>query len=144
MIEEALRLYPPAAVLSREAIADDEILGVRIPAGTVVSISPYVLHRRANLWTSPDAYDPSRFLGGARDRIDRFAYIPFGAGPRVCIGMAFSMQEAIIILANLLRTFRFELVEGHPVAPRQRVTLRPRDGMRMHVRRRESSGKNSI
>ncbi len=71
-----------------------------------------------------------------RDRIDRFAYIPFGAGPRVCIGMAFAMQEGIILLAHLLRAFRFELVEGHEVMPMQRVTLRPRSGMKMHVKKR--------
>ena len=104
----------------------------------MVVVSPYVLHRRRGLWDDPDAFDPSRFLGERRDRIDRFAYIPFGAGPRVCIGMPFALQEAIIILANLLRAFRFELVAGHPVMPQQRVTLRPRGGMRMHVRRRES------
>lgn len=136
VLDEALRLYPPAAVLSREAIADDEILGVAIPAGTVVSISPYVLHRRPNLWINPDAFDPSRFLGAARASIDRFAYIPFGAGPRVCIGATFSLQEAVVTLANLLRAFRFKLVEGHPVEPRQRVTLRPRAGMKMHIWRR--------
>jgi cytochrome P450 len=136
VFEEALRLYPPAAMLSRQAIADDEILGVRIPAGTVVVIAPYVLHRRRGLWDNPDAFDPSRFLPGRRDRIDRFAYIPFGAGPRICIGMPFAMQEATILLANLLRAFRFELVEGHPVMPQQRVTLRPREGMKMHARRR--------
>ena len=138
VFEEALRLYPPAAMLSRQAIADDEILGVPIPAGAVVSISPYVLHRRPSLWINPDAFDPSRFLGPNCDRIDRFAYIPFGAGPRVCIGMPFSLQEAIIILANLLRAFRFELMEGQEIAPQQRITLRPRGGMRMHVKRRES------
>ena len=136
--EEALRLYPPAAALTREAIADDEILGVRVLAGTVVAISPYVLHRRRGLWDDPDAFDPSRFLGERRERIDRFAYIPFGAGPRVCIGMPFAMQEAIIILANLLRAFRFDLVEGFAVMPQQRVTLRPRGGMKMHAKRRES------
>jgi cytochrome P450 len=136
VFEEALRLYPPAATLTRQAIADDEILGVRIPAGTVVAISPYVLHRRRGLWDNPDAFDPGRFLGERRERIDRFAYIPFGAGPRVCIGMAFATQEAIVILANFLRAFRFELVEGHQVMPQQRVTLRPRAGMKMHVKRR--------
>ncbi|RBP11438.1 cytochrome P450 [Roseiarcus fermentans] len=138
VFEEALRLYPPAAALSRQAIADDEILGVRIPAGTVVSIAPYVLHRRPNLWINPDAFDPSRFLGPARERIDRFAYIPFGAGPRVCIGMPFSLQEGVVILANLLRSFRFELVEGQRAEPLQRITLRPRGGLKMHVRRRDS------
>ena len=136
VFEEALRLYPPAAMLARQAIADDELAGVTIPAGTVVTVSPYVLHRRRGLWDQPDAFDPSRFLGERRNRIDRFAYIPFGAGPRVCIGMAFAMQEGIILLAHFLRAFRFELVEGHPVMPMQRVTLRPRNGMKMHVKKR--------
>ena len=112
---------------------------MHIPAGAVIVISPYVLHRRRGLWDNPDAFDPSRFLGERRERIDRFAYIPFGAGPRVCIGMAFAMQEAIIVLANLLRAFRFDLVEGHPVMPQQRVTLRPRGGMKMHAKRRDST-----
>jgi cytochrome P450 len=133
-----LRLYPPAAMLARQAIADDELGGVRIPAGTVVTVSPYVLHRRRGLWDQPDAFDPSRFLGESRERIDRFAYIPFGAGPRVCIGKAFAMQEGIILLAHFLRAFRFELVDGHEVMPMQRVTLRPRNGMKMHVKKRVS------
>ena len=137
VFEEALRLYPPAAMLARQAIEDDKLGDVRIPAGTVVTISPYVLHRRRGLWHHPDAFDPSRFLGQQRDRIDRFAYIPFGAGPRVCIGMAFAIQEGIVLLAHLLRAFRFDLVEGHPVMPLQRVTLRPREGMKMHVKQRD-------
>jgi cytochrome P450 len=143
LLDEAMRLYPPVALLSREAIADDTIAGSRVPAGTIVLISPYVLHRRRELWDNPDAFDPSRFLGERRARIDRFAYIPFGAGPRVCIGMAFAIEEAIIILANLLRGYRFDLVEGHAVMPRQRVTLRPRDGMKMHMKRRDSSKSSS-
>ncbi len=143
VFDEALRLYPPAAILSRQAIADDEILGVRVPAGAVIVVSPYVLHRRRGLWEDPDAFDPLRFLGERRERIDRFAYIPFGAGPRVCIGMTFAIQEAIIILANLLRAFRFELVDGHPVMPRQRVTLRPRGGMKMHAIKRSTLKKST-
>jgi cytochrome P450 len=139
VLEEAMRLYPPAAMLSRQAIADDELAGVHVPAGAVITVSPYVLHRRRGLWDNPDAFDPSRFLGERRDRIDRFAYIPFGAGPRVCIGMAFAMQEGIILLAHLLREFRFDLVQGHVVMPRQRVTLRPERGMKMHVRRRRGA-----
>jgi cytochrome P450 len=134
VFEEAMRLYPPAAMLSRQAIADDELAGVHIPAGAVISVSPYVLHRRRGLWENPDAFDPLRFLGEGRERIDRFAYIPFGAGPRVCIGMAFAMQEGIILLANLLRAFRFDLVDGQVVTPQQRVTLRPRGGVKMHVK----------
>jgi len=136
-LEEALRLYPPAAILSREAINDDILVGRRIPAGTVITVSPFVLHRHKLLWQDPDAFDPARFLGANRDAIDRYAYIPFGAGPRVCIGMSFAMQEALIVLAHLLRAYRFDLVPGHVVEPIQRVTLRPRYGMKMFVRKRQ-------
>jgi cytochrome P450 len=135
-LEEAMRLYPPAATLSREAIGEDWLAGARIPAGTTVTVAPYLLHRHRRLWKDPDAFDPERFLGANRDAIDRYAYIPFGAGPRVCIGMSFALQEAVIVLAHLLRTFRFELLPGHVVEPVQRVTLRPRYGMRMIARRR--------
>jgi cytochrome P450 len=88
------------------------------------------------LWKDPDAFDPERFLGANRENIDRYAYIPFGAGPRVCIGMAFALQEAVILLAHLLQSFRFDLAPGHVVEPAQRITLRPRHGMRMIVRQR--------
>jgi cytochrome P450 len=135
-LEEALRLYPPAATLSREAIGEDWLAGARIPAGATVTVAPYLLHRHRRLWKDPEAFDPGRFLGAARDAIDRYAYIPFGAGPRVCIGMSFALQEAVIVLAHLSSAFRFELLPGHVVEPVQRVTLRPRYGMRMIMRRR--------
>ena len=115
-----------------------------IPAGTVVSISTFVLHGRPNLWTNPDTFSPTRFLRLNRDRIDRFAYIPFGAGVRICIGATFALQEAIIVLANLIRAFRFDLVSGQSVAPKQRVTLRPSEGMRMYVRSRETLRRRSM
>jgi cytochrome P450 len=135
-LEEAVRLYPPAATLSREAIGEDWLSGARIPAGTTVTVAPYLLHRHKRLWNDPDAFDPARFLGANREKIDRYAYIPFGAGPRVCIGMAFALQEAVILLAHLLQGFRFDLLPGHVVEPAQRITLRPRYGMRMIVRQR--------
>jgi cytochrome P450 len=135
-LEEALRLYPPAATLSREAIGEDWLCGVRIPVGTIVTVAPYLLHRHRRLWKRPELYDPSRFLAPNRDSIDRFAYIPFGAGPRVCIGMAFAMQEAVIVLAHLMKHFRFRLAPGCVVEPRQRLTLRPRNGLAMCVERR--------
>ena len=133
-----MRLYPPAAHLAREAIAEDFLAGWRIPSGTVVSTPPYVVHRHRTLWKNPDDFDPSRFLPGEREKIDRYAYIPFGAGPRVCIGQAFAMQAGLIVLAHLLRQVRLDLFPGHPVALQQRVTLRPKYGMRMIVRRREA------
>ena len=131
VFEEAMRLYPPAATLSREAINADTLAGRHIRAGTVVTVAPFVLHRHKTLWHDPDGFDPSRFLGAEREKIDRFAYIPFGAGPRVCIGMGFAMNEGVIALAHLLKAFRFDLAEGHVVEPVQRITLRPKNGMRM-------------
>ncbi|MFT4098516.1 MAG: cytochrome P450 [Rhodoblastus sp.] len=131
VLEESLRLYPPAAFLSRAAIADDVICGQKIRAGSIVTVSPFLLHRHKTLWDQPDVFDPTRFLGENRERIDRFAYIPFGAGPRVCIGMGFAIQEAIIVLAHLTRAFRFDLAPGHAVRPVQRITLRPQGGMPM-------------
>lgn len=137
--EEALRLYPPAATLSREAIAADELCGRPIRPGETVIISPWVLHRHKLLWDRPDDFVPERFLPGRRESIDRFAYLPFGAGPRVCIGMGFAMREGVTILATLLRHFRLELAPGHEVVPVQRITLRPRGGMPMILSHRKSA-----
>ena len=133
VVEEAMRLYPPVAFLSRAALADDRVCGYRVPKGSLVVVSPYVLHRHRTLWTDPDAFDPGRFLPERRGSIDRFAYLPFGAGPRVCIGASFSLQEAVIVLARLARTVRFRLRAGHAVVPVQRVTLRPSGGLPMEV-----------
>jgi len=138
VIEETLRLYPPAAMLSREAIGPDTLAGRHIRAGTVVTVSPFLLHRHRTLWKDPDAFDPNRFLGANREAIDRYAYIPFGAGPRVCIGMGFAMLEMTMALGHLLRALRFELAPGHVVSPVARVTLRPAGGMKMIVRRRRA------
>jgi len=130
-LNEALRLYPPAAFMSREALADDELCGRRIPKGTVVIAAPYVIHRHKRLWRDPDSFDPSRFLAPERDTIDRFQYIPFGAGARICIGMGFAQQEAMIVLANLLKGRRFTLAPGADIFPVQRITLRPGRGSPM-------------
>ena len=135
-LEEALRLYPPAASLSRAAIGPDVVAGKRIAAGTVVIIAPYVVHRHQRLWEHPDRFDPERFLPGRREAIGRFAFLPFGTGPRVCIGMGFAMQEAVLLLATMLRHYRLDLMPGHRVEPVQRITLRPRGGMPMLIQRR--------
>jgi cytochrome P450 len=136
VIEEAMRLYPPLAAISRAALAPDELAGEPIRRGTMVVIAPYVLHRHRALWADPDAFDPNRFLGGARERIDRFAYLPFGVGPRICIGATFALQEASIVVATVMRHFTLELAPGHAVWPVHRVTLRPSGGLPMIVRRR--------
>ena len=136
VIEEAMRLYPPVASLSREAIGPDDLCGRRIRKGALVVISPYVLHRHALLWNKPNHFDPSRFLPQHRERIDRYAYLPFGAGPRICIGAAFSIQEAVIVLATLMRRFEVLPVPGHTVEPIQRITLRPNNGMPLILQKR--------
>jgi cytochrome P450 len=102
-----------------------------------VMVAPWVLHRHRLLWEDPEAFVPERFLPGNRDAIPRFAYLPFGAGPRVCIGQSFSIQEAVILLAHVVRAVRFRLPEGHPpITPLHRVTLRPEHGLRMEAERR--------
>jgi cytochrome P450 len=136
VIEETNRLYPPITAISRVARGPDELAGQSIKRGTMVVIAPYVLHRHRALWSKPDHFDPNRFLGHARESIDRFAYLPFGVGPRICIGATFAMQEASIVVATIMRHFTFELVHGYAPWPVQKVTLRPRGGLPMIVRRR--------
>jgi cytochrome P450 len=138
VIEEAMRLYPPAASMSRQAEGPDDLAGKRIRRGNLIIISQWILHRHHMLWENPDHFDPRRFLPGARERIHRFAYLPFGAGPRVCIGAFFSLQEAAIILAHVMGSFSFELQNNHKITPVQRITLRPAGGLPMILRRRRS------
>jgi cytochrome P450 len=136
VIDEANRLYPPITTISRSALASDELAGRSIKRGTMIAIAPYVLHRHRALWDNPDGFDPRRFLPGAREKIDRFAYLPFGVGPRICIGQTLALQEASIVVATIMRYFTLELAPGHKVWPLHRVTLRPAGGLPMIVRRR--------
>ena len=129
-----MRLFPPVPFLSRQAIAEDRIGRIKIPKGSLVMVAPYVLHRHKTLWQEPGAFMPERFLPEARAAIPRFAYLPFGAGPRVCIGQSFSLQEAVVVLAHIARAARFTLADDHaPVVPLHRVTLRPEHGLHMTV-----------
>jgi cytochrome P450 len=139
VIEEAIRLYPPIAAISRVALGPDELGGVKVRRGSLVVISPYVLHRHRALWEEPDAFDPGRFIGGARTRIDRFAYLPFGVGPRICVGQAFALQEATLVLATIAGRFSFELSPDQAVWPLLSVTLRPAEGLKMRLRRRPAA-----
>jgi len=133
VIEEAMRLYPPVPFMGRTPVREDRIGNLRIPKGSLVAIAPWVLHRHKTLWRDPGAFDPDRFLPENRGGIDRFAYLPFGAGPRVCIGASFALQEAVAVLAILVRGVRLDLVEGAAVRPLHRVTLRPQGGLPMRV-----------
>ncbi|WP_026605943.1 cytochrome P450 [Methylocapsa acidiphila] len=133
VIEEAMRLYPPAHTISRTALREDWIGGVRIPAGAVIFINVYVTHRNPNLWPEPERFDPERFAPEAVAKRHRFAYLPFGGGPRVCIGNGFAMAEAQTILATLAQRCRLRPAPDHEVKPIGLVTLRPKDGVWMKI-----------
>ncbi len=130
-IEETLRLYPPSWSFSRAAIADDEIGGYLIPAGATVAISPWVTHRRPDLWTDPERFDPDRFEPGRAAERHRFAWYPFGGGPRVCIARDMAMMELPLILATVFQRCRPCPVPGRSAAPTPGIVLRPRDGLWM-------------
>jgi cytochrome P450 len=135
VLMEAMRLFPPAPAIIRNVVAEVEVAGVRLGPGDHASVAIYPMHRRRDLWPDADAFDPDRFLpdGPARHR---FAWLPFGGGPRVCIGQGFAMMEAAIILAALVRAVRVAPGGGPRVRPVQRVTLRPAGGMPLRVERR--------
>ncbi len=124
VVHEAMRLYPPAFTLARQAIAADIAGNVPLPAGALVLISPWVLHRHRRLWSQPEVFDPDRFLPTAPPP-DRFAYLPFGIGPRVCIGAQFALTEATLVLATMIQAFDIERAVDAPVTPRAVVTTQP-------------------
>jgi cytochrome P450 len=125
VVDEALRLFSPNWILTRRAVADDELGGHRIPAGTTVALSPYVTHRLPAFWENPESFDPERFAPERADERHRFAYIPFLSGPRQCIGSSFALAEIQIVLATLLQRFRLAEVMGYPVRPVARALLKP-------------------
>jgi cytochrome P450 len=133
VLKESMRLYPPVPIMSRQAIADVRIEGHAIAAGTSVLMPIYAIHRHARRWENPDAFDPERFAPEREKAISRYQYMPFGAGPRICIGMSFAMMEATAILAMLLQRVRFSIAEGNDPVPVARVTLIPKGGLRLAV-----------
>jgi cytochrome P450 len=133
VVREAMRLYPPAAGVAREPIEDVEIGGYVVPKGSLVTANIFALHRDARFFDNPERFDPERFARGWEDRIPRGAYIPFGGGPRVCIGNGFAMMEARLILAAVAQRWRFSLEPGQDVTPAQLVTVRPKNGLRMRL-----------
>jgi len=140
VLEETMRLFPPAPTMARTALADDEIGGQTIKAGATVIISPWILQRHKLLWDDPDAFRPERFLPENRKAVDRYAYIPFSAGPRVCIGAAFALQEAMIALAAILRAAEVEPLTTAEPRPVHQITLRSREPMRLRLRARRQTG----
>jgi cytochrome P450 len=144
VIDEAMRLYPPAWGFSRQALADDELGGFRLPRGWLAFIVPYVLHRLPGVWADPEAFDPDRFLPEATAARPKFVYLPFGAGPRQCIGSHFALIEAQLVMATLAQRYRLRLVPGHRVEPWPLITLRPRFGMPMTIERRTPSHPRAV
>jgi len=134
VFDEVLRLYPPLWTFSRTAQADDRLGAHRIPKGTNVMLCAYAVHRRPSLWSNPEGFDPERFNPGKTPEHDRFAYIPFGGGPRRCLGARFAALEATIALSMIAQVFRLELVPGQRIEAEPMITLRPSDDARMVLR----------
>lgn len=133
VLKEALRLYPPAPLLSRIAAEEVEIAGTRFPAGTMFFVPIYAIHRHRRLWPDPDLFDPTRFEPDKEAALARFSFMPFGAGPRTCIGAAFAMLEATVILATLLQKAWFSPFSNRQPEPLARITLRPKRTLKLWV-----------
>ncbi|RDD61713.1 cytochrome P450 [Ferruginivarius sediminum] len=134
VFEEAMRLYPPVWTFSRDALSPERLGNVELRKGDTVMVCAYSLHRHPRLWESPETFMPQRFLNNEGQNRTNYNYLPFGGGPRSCIGNRFAMTEATIILAKTLQRFDLDLVDGHAVEPEPMITLRPRFGMLMRPR----------
>lgn len=141
VLKESMRLYPPVPIMSRQAIADVVVDGHEVKAGTSVLIPIYAIHRHARRWPDADAFMPERFEPAREEAMPRYQYMPFGSGPRVCIGRNFAMMEAAAMLATFVRHARFTPVEGHEPSPVARVTLIPKGGMPLRVSQCQSHAK---
>jgi cytochrome P450 len=137
VMNESLRLYPPAYILARMAIEPCQIGGYDIPLRSTIVLAPWVTHRDPRFYDDPDTYRPERWLDGLMQRLPAGAYFPFGDGPRRCIGQGFALMEAAIVIGALAQKFRLRLVPGHEVVPEPLVTLRPRQGIRMTLHARD-------
>ena len=136
---ESMRLFPPAWIIGRRAIEDYAIGGYVVPSRSIVVCSQWVTHRDPRFFPEPERFDPERFRPEAKEQRPRFAYFPFGGGPRVCIGEGFAWMEGVLLLATLARRWRLRLAPGHPVVPAPSITLRPERGMRMRIESRRST-----
>ena len=135
-IEEAMRLYPPAWITDRVALEDDEVDGIVIPKGMIVVPFIYGTHHSKELWDTPEQFIPERFSKENKKQRPTYAYLPFGGGPRLCIGNNFAMMEMQLIITHLIQRYDFELVKEHPVKVKPMITLRPKDGIMMKIKKR--------
>jgi len=136
VVTEAMRLYPPAWLVGRRAMSEYRIGPHRVPARSIIIMSQWIVHRDARHYPDPERFEPDRWTPDFKARLPRFAYFPFGGGPRQCIGESFAWMELTLLVATIAQRWRFELVPGHPVVPHAAVTLRPKYGMKMVVRGR--------
>ena len=141
IITESMRLYPPAWGTARTAIEDHEIAGYAVPKGSGVSFAQWTVHRDARWYDAPEEFRPERWEGDLLKRNPKFAYFPFGGGPRQCIGNSFALMETALTLATIAQQYRFRLVEGHPVVPLASITLRPRYGIRVVMESRSAKSR---
>ena len=139
VVEESMRIYPPVHTIGREAIGADTLAGRPIAKGSTILIAPWLLHRHVKLWENPGRFDPERFSPERAAARPRFSYLPFGGGKRICIGAAFALAEATVLLAALARRYRLRVVPGHKVEPQGLITLRARHGMKMLLTPRSSA-----
>ncbi len=133
VVKESMRLYPPAWSLARTAARDFEVGGYLVPAGANVVMSQWIMHRDPRFFPSPEQFDPGRWFEEPTQRLPRFAYFPFGGGPRYCVGASFAMMEATLLLAAIAQRFRLRMVPGHNVVPVPSITLRPKYGIKMSL-----------
>lgn len=136
VLDEVIRLYPPVYIIARETIREDIIGGYRLPPGSLVSICQYVTHRHTGFWEDPERFDPERFTPERTKARAKYAYIPFGAGPRRCIGYNFATMEAQLIIAMVAQHYKLRLLPGHPVKPKAAATLQPYHGLPMTLQPR--------
>jgi cytochrome P450 len=134
-LDESLRLYPPAWIMGRRALGEDQLADVTIPEGSVLALSPYITHRNPKYWEDPERFDPDRMREGKASLRKPFAYFPFGGGPRLCIGHNMAMLEAQLIIGTIAQRFDMRLVEGHQVVPERLFVLRPKGGLPMTIHR---------
>jgi cytochrome P450 len=136
IVKEAMRLYPPAWGLGRTAVNDCEIGGYPVPAGANVVMSQWIMHRDPRFYSHAEDFDPDRWSSESSQHLPKFAYFPFGGGPRLCIGASFALMEAALLLTTIAQKFQLRLIEGFPVVPTPSITLRPRNGITMMVAKR--------
>jgi cytochrome P450 len=137
---ESLRLYPPSYVIPRQAVNDFTIGQYNVPGGTLVLMSPYLMHRDPRYHADADQFNPHSWGNPANNHPPKYAYFPFSGGPRSCIGEHFAWMEGILVLATIAQSWRMQLVPGHPIEYLQLINLRPKYGMQMKLERRQKNG----